>query len=123
MEFNNNDNDEVVSTPINPPRVNIVSQSQHLSVATQDANQDATQQDDSYSFFTCNDHGSGYQSPVINNGDGDDVSVEVVATVPSPELNRRELISSMIANESNSSVKRGVLDTDVGNRAIENGFV
>ena len=50
MEFNNNDNDAVVSTPINPPRVNIVSQSQHASVATQDATQDATQQDDSYSF-------------------------------------------------------------------------
>ena len=107
MEFNNNDNDAVVSTPINPPRVNIVSQSQHASVATQDATQDATQQDDSYSFFTCDDHD--YQSPVIN--DDDDVSVEVIAAVPSPDFNRREIVSSMLANESNSSVKRSVLDT------------
>ena len=85
MEVNNNDTDEVVSTPINPPRLHVVSQSQHQD-------DDNTQHDDTYSFYTCDDHLSGYQSPLIT----DDVYGDNIidTSIPSPSLTQRDLLQS-----------------------------
>ena len=86
MDINNNDTDEVVSTPINPPRLHVVSQSQHLS----DGN---TQLDDTYSFYTCDDQFSGYQSPLITDGVyGDNI---VDTSIPSPShILRQQYLAS-----------------------------